>query len=110
MEELDFIKLLKKISQILFEEKERKYVTASVFHRFAPDVLLINLNGYYAKDQVWWEENFVVIVTHEDLHGILYEIGGLTLTWALDNLWSSTIKSRFLVDGNPKSFKWKDFK
>jgi len=110
MEELGFIKLLKKISQIAFEEKERKYVTASVFHRFAPHLMLINLNGHYAKDQGWWEENFVVIVTHEDLHGILYEIGGLRLTWALDELWSSTMKSRFFVDGNPEWFEWKGFK
>jgi len=100
MEKLGFIKLLKKISYIIFEHDVRKYVTAAIYFRWSPDVLFINVNGIHAKDQGWWEENLVAIITHEDIHGVLYRIGGLRATWALDKICSTTLKSWFLVDGN----------
>jgi len=79
--------------------------TASVFHTLLSEVLFINLNGFYAKNRQWWERNFVVIAVHETLHVILSSLGEKEACGMLDNLWKSTEKSRFFIDGNWKWFR-----
>jgi len=106
MEKLDFIKLLKKISQIVFERAKTKH-TASVLHIFTPEIMLINLNGIYAKVQKFWEKNAVAIITHENIHSVIANMINTVTSIALDNLWESTEKSRFFIDGNPKWFEWR---
>lgn len=109
MEKLDILELRKKISRIIFGNQADQS-TAWTYPKMFPEVLAINLNGIFARDQKFWEKNIVVIITHENLHSLIFRLEGLMACRSLDILWKSTWKSRFLVDGRTKWFKWREFK
>jgi len=109
VEKLKKCRILRKITEILLT-CEKHEGTASTFPAVLPHVMLINLNAKFAKVQWFWEDNSVAIITHENIHGVLYKLEGKTATISFDKLWQDTVKSRFLVDCDSKWFKWKEYK
>ena len=64
------------------------------------ETLYLNKEGCFIKNQLFWEENIVAVITHEKLHIVIDQLGLNFETDMLDNISPSISKSHFFVDGN----------
>jgi hypothetical protein len=117
--ELNLIKILKKFTNIVVhslswleqmrmtQRGERIESVAAFTIENNAETLYLHKEGSFIKNQVFWEENIVTVMTHEKIHIILYQMGLDRESTMMDKVFRSISKSNFFVDGDWEWLKGK---
>jgi len=113
MEKLNPLKLIRKITNILFNStrywREPKVVGWVNHGSLFNHTFFINTSGKRTKQQSWWEQNLVTILTHETLHIVIFKLHGDYMSDMLDNIAPKVKHNHIFVDcdwnGIPKRWK-----